>query len=137
MPPDNSNSEATSLLKPFCQAIAIYEGADVVGARPYRNGNPGDLRWPYGAPYPWGATGVDGGEFLIFPDCATGFAALEAMVTRAAKGQSRVYKPSMTLVEFFDVYAPSSDSNNPNAYASWVAERIGVDAATFTINKLL
>src|ERR1700752_4226494 len=99
--------EPKNLLVTFCQAIAIYEGGTETGTRPHRNCNPGDLRWPYGKPYPWGATGIDSDFFLIFPDYQTGFDALVGMVKRAASGQSRIYRPNMTIVQFFDGYAPS------------------------------
>lgn len=38
--------------------------------------------------------------------------------------------PSSTLTDFFSVYAPSSDSNNPVAYASSVAKDLGVTPNT-------
>jgi hypothetical protein len=97
-----------------------------VGTRPYRNCNPGDLRWPYGTPYPYGATSVDSGNFLIFPSYIDGFDALITMVTRACKGQSKVYSPTMTITQFFSTYAPSDDNNDPNRYAEWVAARCGI-----------
>jgi hypothetical protein len=129
--------EPQSILIPFCQAIAIYEGATEPGTRPYRNCNPGDLRWPYGKPYPWGATGIDDAYFLIFPNFQTGFNALVGMVERAASGHSRIYRPDMTIVEFFNEFAPSSDNNNPDKYAEWVGEHIGVDPTVYKISNLI
>jgi len=121
-----SETPVPGLLTAFCQSIAIYEGGTEAGTRPYRNCNPGDLRWPYGKPFPYGATDVDSGNFLIFPTYADGFNALVTMVTRCAKGYSKVYSPTMTIVQFFQTYAPSEDNNDPNRYAEWVAQRCGI-----------
>jgi hypothetical protein len=80
-----------------------------------RNNNPGNLR---AGP---GATGVDSRGIAIFPDLATGEAALQHQVDlNIGRG--------LTLDEFFGGkagvyagYAPAADSNNPSAYASTVA----------------
>ena len=134
--PEASSAPQTGLLQPFCNAIGQYEGGNQVGSRPYRNCNPGDLRWPYGKPYPYGATGIDDENFLIFPSHTLGMAALTTMITNCCEGKSKIYHPTMTLIDFFNVYAPSSDNNDPNRYAEWVASTIGV-APTMEIAQLL
>jgi hypothetical protein len=117
-------------LQTFCQSIAIYEGGETAGTIPYKTNNPGDLRWPYGAPYPYGATGVAFGDFLTFATATDGFTALTTYVTRVAEGKSKIYPTNCTIEQFFNVYAPTDDSNNPNAYAAWVANRTGVEVGT-------
>ena len=83
------------------------------------NNNPGNLRAGNGA------TGVDSRGIAIFPDLATGEAALERQVDlNIGRG--------LTLDEFFGGksgvyagYAPAGDSNNPSGYASTVAGWLG------------
>ena len=126
-----------SLLVLFCQAIAIYEGGTEAGTIPYRCHNPGDLRWPYGAPYPYGASGVDFGDFLTFDTYQDGLNALKTYVTRVAKGLSKVYPPKSTISQFFAIYAPSSDSNNPNAYADFIVAYVGNELSTTSLLSVL
>lgn len=65
----------------FCEAIARQEGWNAVGPvknRCQRNNIPGDIC--YGAfAQAHGATGTDG-RFAIFPDAATGFTAMGALL---------------------------------------------------------
>jgi hypothetical protein len=85
-----------------------------------RNNNPGNLRAGNGS------TGVDSRGIAIFPDMATGEAALEHQVDlNIGRG--------LTLDEFFAGkpgvyagYAPSGDSNDPSGYASTVAGWLGI-----------
>jgi hypothetical protein len=89
-----------------------------------QNNNPGNLR---AGP---GATGVDSRGIAIFPDMATGEAALENQVNlNIGRG--------LTLDEFFAGktgvyagYAPAADSNNPSAYASTVAGWLNIPENT-------
>jgi hypothetical protein len=86
-----------------------------------RNNNPGNLR---AGP---GAIGVDSRGIAIFPDYATGEAALTHQVDlNIGRG--------LSLDEFFagkpgvyPGYAPSSDANNPQNYAQTVAGWLGID----------
>ena len=94
-------------------AIAAQEG-------PVRNNNPGNLRAGNGA------TGVDSRGIAIFPDLATGEAALERQVDlNIGRG--------LTLDEFFGGksgvyagYAPAGDKNDPSGYAATVAGWLGI-----------
>lgn len=120
------------LLIPFCAAIQDYEGY-FKGSRSYRNNNPGNLRFEAQP----GTNGKDAQGFAIYTTYQAGWISLVTMISNAASGKSSVYQPSMTILQFFDKYAPSSDSNDPHAYALYVAKRIGVTAASFQIQQLL
>ena len=117
--------QESPLLEAFCKAIQAHEGW-FEGSRSWRNNNPGNIKYGVFA-RACGATGRDSGGFAIFPDYETGFSALKKLVTNAATGKSALYRPDMTLYEFFSTYAPSSDNNDPDAYAHAVAARVGID----------
>lgn len=51
-----------------------------------------------------------------------GVNALLQKIKNAQAGNSKVYDPDMSLLQFFQKYAPSSDNNNPAAYAKMVAQ---------------
>ncbi len=123
---------ASNKLNLWAEAIKEHEGwfapskAYPEGSKSYRNNNPGNLRY-VGQP---SATGPDKTGFCIFPTYKDGFNALVSMLKNAATGKSKVYKPTMTLLDFFRTYAPAADSNNPDAYADAVAKKIGVRSNT-------
>ena len=125
-----------SLLDEFVTAICAYEGGFQKGTRPYRLNNPCDLRYVGAKPYPWEAVGRDPGNFLIFPTWEAGYEAGKAMIRDDASGKSRVYRPTTTIRQFFAIYAPSSDANDPDAYATFVAKRLGLPVDT-PISRLL
>lgn len=70
------------------------------------------------------------GGFSYFSSYEEGFNALVHQLKIAIDGRSKVYKPTMTLLDFFNVYAPSSDGNFPRSYATFVAKRLGVTVDT-------
>ena len=96
-----------SKLIDWAKSIETYEGAKKSWH------NPGAIR-------------SKNGKFLIFKTYEAGWNYLLDYLTRAATGRHKAYRPEFTLHQFFNVYAPASDNNNPNAYASFVAKRIGV-----------
>ena len=104
----------------LASAIAQMEGYNTPGTLAARNNNPGNLR---SGP---GQVGTSGG-FAVFPDAATGWAALDNQISvNASRG--------LTLNEFFAGkpgvyagYAPSADSNDPAHYAAFVASQTGAD----------
>lgn len=100
-----------SLLLPWAKAIEIYEGANKSW------NNPGAIR-------------SKKGPFLKFKTYQEGWNYLLNYLTRAATGKHPAYKPTMTLLEFQKVYSPTSDNNNPQKYAEFVAKRIGVTINT-------
>lgn len=96
---------------------------DMEGAKPYRN-NPGNLR------YVGQKNAVDDNGFCKFDTYQNGYDALKNHLIDACTGKSRFYWPDMSLLKFESVYAPSSDGNNPAAYAKFVAGRLGVTTST-------
>lgn len=114
-----------SKLGAWADAIQTHEGW-FPGSRSYRNNNPGNLRY-VGQKL---AIGKDSANFCIFRTYQDGRSTLEQMLVNAATGKSSVYNPEMTLLDFFNKYAPSEDNNNPGAYAADVAKRIGVSVET-------
>ncbi len=105
-------------IKEWALAIQEYEGWKE-GSLTYRHNNPGALRWSkYQIDHKNG--------FSVFASYEDGFRALEFQLKIATNGQSSVYFPDDTLLQFFEKYAPSSDNNNPKAYAQFVANKLGV-----------
>lgn len=106
----------------MAKAIQEFEGW-FPGSRSFRNNNPGNLRW---SPF---MTGTDSGNFAIFSSFDDGWKALVHQITIAKTGKSNYYKPTMSLKDFFTVYAPSSDNNHPERYATFVAQKlkVGID----------
>ena len=106
------------LTSDIASAIAQMEGFNTAGTLAARNNNPGNLR---SGP---GQTGTSGG-FAVFPDAQTGWAALDNQVDLNINR-------GLTLQQFFaggngyPGYAPSSDSNNPTQYASFVGSQAGI-----------
>lgn len=106
----------------WCEAIKKMEGSNSSW------NNPGNLEYR-GQLYTLGGIGPNN-RFAHFDTYEHGYAALKALLVRACTGQSSVYNPDMTLVEFYQKYAPSTDNNNPNHYAQFVADQIGCDITT-------
>jgi hypothetical protein len=111
-----------SLTTDLAGAIQRFEGACT--GLSCRNNNPGNLR---AGP---GAIGTDSRGIAIFPDYATGEAALQHQIDlNISRG--------LTLDEFFagkagvyPGYAPAADSNDPNQYTGTVAGWLGIDPNT-------
>ena len=128
------------LLRKWAGAIQVYEGYYPF-SRSYRTKNPGNLKFT-AYTQSLGAIKADVAGFCIFPTYEAGFEALCQFLKDAANGELKAYhtggiKPSdFTLLQFFTAYAPSSDKNNPAAYASFVAKQLGVDPQT-KINTFL
>lgn len=108
-------------LKQFCEALRDYEGKP--GDRNYKNNNPGNCRYSsVGYASIYGVVKKDKNNFAIFKDYATGFLYLENLI------RSKVQKnPKLTIRTLMAEYAPTSDNNNPVAYAQNLAHRMGVD----------
>ena len=87
------------------------------GSRSYRNRNPGNLR---ASPLPHT---MDNADYCVFPSFEDGYHALLAELRMKATGANQHgIGPDSTLNELYDVYAPRSDKNDPNAYADAVAQ---------------
>ena len=130
-----------ALIQKLATAISIHEGFTLTqeqarkrGAkwptRAQRNANPGNIRrWSRnGVPYP------ENGGYVDFVAWAKGDTAKGLdegwRILRVLCGQyvdGKYHKGiSPTLAQMFAVYAPSADSNNPDAYARGVAAHLGV-----------
>lgn len=109
----------------LAHAIQSYEGF-YPGSRSYRNMNPGNLKY-LKQPH---TVGHDDKNFATFDSYEHGLQALKTMLRNACTGVSRVYHPEMDLLAFFNTYAPSSDNNNPDAYAKWVAKHMEIPPST-------
>jgi len=120
-----SLDKRTKRLIEFAEAIKIHEGW-FPGSRSFRNKNPGNLKYVGQRK----AIGEDQSGFAIFKTYDDGFYALFKMLDNACEGYSEIYKAEMTLLEFFAVYAPRSDNNDPVAYAMFVADRLKVEPNT-------
>ena len=101
------------------------------GDRPYRNNNPGNLRFmgKTGAARAQadGALGVEQGGFAMFPSVAAGEHALDLTIGRAAASKR-------SLISFVNQYAPPTDQNNTAAYIGAVASGLGVkESATLDL----
>jgi hypothetical protein len=95
------------------------------GSLSYLNCNPGNFRYnSFVDEYLGGKPGLSG--FAKWNKYKDGLGALITFITWAAQGKMHNYRPDMTIIDFFKTYAPSSDGNEPNAYANFVAKMVGV-----------
>lgn len=111
-------------------AIAIEEGYYTPGTPAARNHNPGNL-----------TTTAAGNPLAVFPDDATGWAALYSYVQRHFASY-----PQISLIQFFGGvpslgwpgYAPAGHGNNdPVGYASFVAGQLTANGFPTDPNSLL
>ena len=109
----------TDKIKLLAKAIEKFEG-NYAGSLAYRNNNPGNLR---GAPTQAGRR--DG--FAYFRTYEDGFNALKSHIKNAALGNSRYYDYGITVEEYFNIYAPVSDDNQPNLYFNFLINETGFD----------
>lgn len=115
-------------IEAWAKAIQKHEGY-FPGSASYRNNNPGNFRCSSLVMGEFGATKCVN-NLAVFPTYEKGFAALKQFLIYACTDQLRSYKKEMTLIEFYSVYAPSSDGNNPKNYASAIAKDMGVSIDT-------
>jgi hypothetical protein len=110
------------LLLAIAQAIAQKEGFYVSGSIAQRNNNPGNLR-------SWGSNPIVSG-YAKFATIQDGWNALYSQINKnIGRG--------LTLNEFFagkpgvyPGYSPSSDNNQPIAYAAFVGSQVGIPVDT-------
>lgn len=122
-------SEPEGHIALFCRAIQTYEGWSP-GSRSYKNNNPGNLEFHH-QPHAVLESVVTGrARFAKFDTYDHGFEALKDLITRALEGEMNVYSPTMSIKQFFDVYSPSNDGNDPDAYARFVAGQVGCSIFT-------
>lgn len=109
-------------LDTWCLSIKDMEGYIApcakypIGTPAWRNNNPGNIR--------------SGNSFIKFSTYQDGYNALRNLLIRACTGQSKVYNANGTLYDFYALYAPTSDSNDPRGYAEKVAHDMGCTVDT-------
>ena len=94
------------------------------GSRSWRNRNPGNLR-----PRPGQVVPIDEEKYRVFPTFADGWNELRGDISAKLAGSHGLTDQS-TIRNFFDVYAPSDDSNDPDKYSRQVAAWLSRDFAT-------
>lgn len=110
-------------LEALCDAIKSHEGWYPF-SRSWRNNNPGNLC------YSRFMLGTDG-KLAIFSSFTSGWLALWYDVYSKCKGNTVTgLGPTSTLLQFFNVWAPKSDGNDPVAYAQTVATKLGIPIST-------
>jgi hypothetical protein len=118
-------TEKDNLLSAMCYAVREHEGW-YPGSRSQRNNNPGNTKVsPVGYLPVYEPVKKDPQGFAIFKDYATGWRYLENLILSHASKYSEY-----TLSQYFKVYAPAADNNDPVRYASVVAKKMGVSPYT-------
>jgi hypothetical protein len=102
---------AMTAIEAVAHAIYIFEGGSKPTSRNNRNANPGNLR-PYSIAQP-----KDGDNYRVFNHFMDGWIALEDDIEVKVK---RLF--TGTMVDFFNVYAPGADHNDPAGYAQFVCK---------------
>ena len=99
--------------------MAEFEGFGISGTLPNRLNNPGAMIW---SPFMEGI--VNG--FAYFKDKETGWKALKYQLQLIFDGQSSYYQPDMTIQEFVNTWASTSEFQEQLNYAEYIAEEFGV-----------
>lgn len=126
------NKNVKSMIDLWAMAIQLHEGY-FVGSRSYRNNSPANFKLSRNVLTSYmkslGANGLDKDNFVKFPTYEIGFKALCTFLTDACNDKLGWYRSTMTLLDFFNVYAPPFE-NDTNRYAVVVAEKLGVPTST-------
>lgn len=130
---NSTNTPQMTLLDQFCTAIRDYEGSP--GDLNYQNNNPGNCRCSSVGYLPkYGnvlCVETASGKFAKFPTYELGWEYLEALVKeKVAKN------PTWTIRDFMHNYSPSSDNNDPDTYAAYIAKRL-VITVDFPMSKIV
>lgn len=126
------------LLEVMCQAIKSREGYASPseqypqGTPAWKNNNPGNLRYRGQI----GTVGHDERGFAKFTTYDAGYSALKNQILFVAKGKSGAYPNPCDIKNFFRVYSPSTDGNDPSSYANEVAGKMGV-AISWELSNLV
>lgn len=126
------NSDSTSKIDIWAHAIQSREGFFAPGENlqypngtpAWRRNNPGNLRF-FGQ-----ANSINDNGFCKFDSYTDGYNALKNLLINACVGNSDIYKPTMTLFQFFETYSPVTDGNDPVSYSTEVAGKIGCTVDT-------
>lgn len=131
--PPASFSSVLPAVYAFCMGIQNHEGYFApgenekfpLGTPAWINKNPGNLKFR-NQPQ---AHGESAQGFAIFPTYEAGFEALVSQVMLACQNKSAAYRPSMTFLQFFAVYA-STPGDKPEVYAAEVAKEMNLPEST-------
>lgn len=119
---------ANSTTSPWVQAysIAREDAKTKYGSTPaVRNFNPWNIMDTW-----FGGKKVEWERFTVFDTPQEWFNALVSKIQNIQSGNSKVYSPTMTLQQYIEKYAPSSDNNNPTAYANAIAKNLWITTST-------
>lgn len=110
--------EKKDYIKLFATAIQEFEGF-YPGSKSYRNNNPGNIKDRQG-------------NFMSFSTYEEGFDYLQDYLYRACTGQHKAYRPDLTIRQFVQVYAPSSENSDAsiNNYTSHILTKLEVLPST-------
>jgi hypothetical protein len=97
-------------------AIFIFEGGYHPKSRNVRDNNPGNLE-----PIPGSAVDHEG-AYRTFKTFSDGWLALTEDI---AYKIAHHLTPDSTMVDFFNLYAPAADHNDPHGYAQFVCGWVG------------
>lgn len=124
-----------SVLDAFAAEIQNVEGY-YPGSRAYRNNNPGNIK---PGNLNLGQVGLDSAGFAVFSSYAAGYQALINDIAAKFSGHTRSgLGPASSVYQFFTVYAPSSDNNNPRSYAQTVVNGLNASyGSSLTIDSSL
>jgi len=106
----------------LAQLIAREEGFGVVGAKPTRDHNPGDLEHAPGVQAWDGAIGIE-------PSDDQGWSDLERQLQLYAER-------GLTMRQMIEIFAPPNE-NNTLSYLNFVCDALGCDASTTVSEALL
>ena len=116
----------------LCLAIRDFEGF-YKGSRSWNNNNPGNTKYSsFGYLPRYGEVKKDIGNFAIFETYELGWLYLKNLIIHKATKH-----PDWNLVSLMREYAPESDGNSPQNYASYLGKRLGVSPFTFLLKNLL
>jgi hypothetical protein len=109
----------------FAAAVAHAEGFGKRHAIPTRYHNPGDLKTIPAAKKLPGQKAIGKGGHVIFNNDDAGWNALRTLITKMGTGESRHFKPNMTLVQVARMYA-----GNWRPWLKIVSTELGVPPTT-------
>lgn len=124
--PDWRTAQYTPPGVPFIPTPLESVAPNAQGTLAQRNNNPGNLRFANQK----GATKGDKG-FAKFDSYEAGYEALLNDLKSKQTGKTRTgLKPTSSLQDLINVYAPKADNNDPTSYANTVARSLGVTPNT-------
>lgn len=116
----------------LAQAIAQAEGFAQKGAIPTIAHNPGDLVCPWLSGAKLGVEGVH-----VFEDDAAGWAALEYELDLIKTHRSKVYEPSMTLIQMAAIWTRTQSTDWANNVVAWFTAHDRLITINTKIQELL